>query len=213
MAQSIGQVIFISGNVKAVDSSGNERELDINSMVFLGETIVTEGSDSRVMLKMDNNQSITMGRNDKLTLDGDIYDPENMPIEESIVSVEDIQEALLNDPNFDPSELEAAAAGDNNQPIADDSSTAPTVISHIAQDVEFQFLDTDNPDRDVSPADDVSQDLPQLESTELTAQNDDPVAVNDSRSVSEDASATVIDVLANDTDLDGDSLSVSGVTQ
>ena len=38
MAQSIGQVIFISGNVKAVDAAGNERILDINSMV-LQETL------------------------------------------------------------------------------------------------------------------------------------------------------------------------------
>ncbi len=141
MAQTIGQVIFISGSVKAVDSSGNERMLDINSMVYLGETIITEGTDSRIMLKMDNNQSITMGRNDKLTLDEDIYDPNQMPAEESIVSVEDIQEALLNDPDFDPSELEAAAAGGAN--TLGDSTAEPVLITHNLQDVNFNFLGTD----------------------------------------------------------------------
>ncbi|QBG37049.1 VCBS domain-containing protein [Litorilituus sediminis] len=43
--------------------------------------------------------------------------------------------------------------------------------------------------------------------------NDGPIAVDDSLAINEDASATVIDVLANDTDLDGDTLTVTGVTQ
>ncbi|NOQ79144.1 MAG: hypothetical protein GQ546_07060, partial [Gammaproteobacteria bacterium] len=181
MAQSIGQVIFISGNVKAVDSLGNERELDINSMVYLGETIVTEGTDSRIMMKMDNNQSITLGRNDKLTLDGDIYDPTAMPIQESIASVESIQEALLNDPDFDPTELEATAAGDDN---VSDSSAEPIVITHTQQGVEYDFLDTIGVNDEIQAVDDffansrqlVEEDLPQ------TIENDAPT----------------IDVIAND---------------
>jgi hypothetical protein len=46
----------------------------------------------------------------------------------------------------------------------------------------------------------------------VTAVNDTPTAVNDSASTAEDA-ATTISVLNNDTDLDGDSLSVTAVTQ
>ncbi len=141
MANAIGQVVFISGNVKAVDSAGNERILDINSMVYLGETIVTQGTDSRVMLKMDNQLSITLGRDDKLTLDSDIYDPDKMPADESIVSVESIQEALLGDPNFDPSELEATAAG-GNPGSPGDSTAEPVLITHNLQGVEFDFLGT-----------------------------------------------------------------------
>ncbi len=47
----------------------------------------------------------------------------------------------------------------------------------------------------------------------VTPENDTPVAVDDIQSLSEDAAATVIDVLANDTDLDGDTLTVDSVTQ
>ncbi len=139
MAEAIGQVIFISGNVKAVDSAGNERVLTMDSMVFLGETIITEGVDSRILLKMDNNQSITMGRDDKLTLDQDIYDPNAQPVEENIASVKSIQDALLNDPNFDPSSLEAAAAGGSS---VGDSAAEPTILSHSQADVNFDFLET-----------------------------------------------------------------------
>ncbi|MCK5647375.1 MAG: Ig-like domain-containing protein, partial [Gammaproteobacteria bacterium] len=229
MAQTIGQVIFISGNAKAVDSSGNERVLDINSMVFLGETIVTEGTDSRILLKMDNNQSITMGRNDKLTLDSDIYDPNQLPAEESIASVESIQEALLNDPNFDPSQLEATAAG-GNEAGPGDSSTDPIIITHNAQDVEFDFLDTPNP---VNPepiadgniettggeelttviVDNPVNIIPALNPVNPINTNNEPSANEDTITIPEDSSATIIDVLANDTDLDGDTLTVDSVTQ
>jgi large repetitive protein len=43
--------------------------------------------------------------------------------------------------------------------------------------------------------------------------NDAPIAVNDAATVTEDSSANAINVLANDTDGDGDSLTVSAVTQ
>ncbi|RHW76576.1 retention module-containing protein, partial [Colwellia sp. RSH04] len=43
--------------------------------------------------------------------------------------------------------------------------------------------------------------------------NDGPVAVDDNVSLDEDSSAIIIDVLSNDTDLEGDSLTVTAVTQ
>ena len=46
----------------------------------------------------------------------------------------------------------------------------------------------------------------------VTCVNDAPVAADDSETTDEDTSVT-IDVLANDTDVDGDSLSVDSVTQ
>ena len=46
----------------------------------------------------------------------------------------------------------------------------------------------------------------------VTCVNDDPVAVNDTATVDEDSSGNAIDVLDNDTDADGDTLSVSSVT-
>ncbi|MCK5665454.1 MAG: hypothetical protein KAI17_18330, partial [Thiotrichaceae bacterium] len=99
MAQAIGQVTFIAGNVKAVDSAGNERVLDINSSVYLGETIVTDGVASRVRVSLESGQNFTLVRNDSITLDSDIYNPNALPAgadtQESIATVESIQEALL----------------------------------------------------------------------------------------------------------------------
>jgi hypothetical protein len=50
-------------------------------------------------------------------------------------------------------------------------------------------------------------------SVTVTCTDDPPVAVNDSRTVSEDASPTATDVLANDTDIDGGSKLVISLTQ
>ena len=50
-------------------------------------------------------------------------------------------------------------------------------------------------------------------SVTVTCVDDPPVAVNDSATVVEDSGATAIDVLANDTDIDGGPMSVGSVTQ
>ncbi len=50
-------------------------------------------------------------------------------------------------------------------------------------------------------------------SVTVTNVEDAPHAVNDSATIAEDSGANVINVLANDTDADGDTLSVSAVTQ
>jgi Bacterial Ig domain/Bacterial cadherin-like domain/Fibronectin type III domain len=47
----------------------------------------------------------------------------------------------------------------------------------------------------------------------ITPQNDPPQADDDSATILEDALASPIDVLGNDSDIDGDTLTVSGVTQ
>jgi hypothetical protein len=47
----------------------------------------------------------------------------------------------------------------------------------------------------------------------VTPVNDNPVAADDTLTVLEDAAATTVNVLANDTDVDGDTLTVSSVTQ
>jgi len=50
-------------------------------------------------------------------------------------------------------------------------------------------------------------------SVTVTCVDDPPVAVNDSKTLNEDAGATAVDVLANDTDVDGGPKSISSVVQ
>ena len=47
----------------------------------------------------------------------------------------------------------------------------------------------------------------------VTCVDDAPVAVDDTATVVEDDAATAIDVLANDTDVDGDAFTIASATQ
>ena len=47
----------------------------------------------------------------------------------------------------------------------------------------------------------------------VTCVNDTPVAVNDTATVAEDAAATAVNVLANDTDVEGDPITITSATQ
>ena len=47
----------------------------------------------------------------------------------------------------------------------------------------------------------------------VTCVDDPPVAVDDAATVTEDSAATAINVLANDTDVDGGPKSIASVTQ
>jgi hypothetical protein len=50
-------------------------------------------------------------------------------------------------------------------------------------------------------------------SVTVTCVNDDPTALNDSATVAEDDSATQVPVLANDNDVEGDPITISGISQ
>ena len=50
-------------------------------------------------------------------------------------------------------------------------------------------------------------------SVTVTCVDDPPTAVNDTETVAEDSAATDVDVLTNDTDIDGGPRSVASVTQ
>ena len=59
----------------------------------------------------------------------------------------------------------------------------------------------------------VDTSAPQTFTITVTVVDDPPVAVNDGATVAEDAPATTIPVLANDTDMDGGPISIAAVTQ
>ena len=146
MAQSIGKISFLSGTVKAVNASGEERILNVNDSINAGETIITDGAGSKAMISFNDQSTLAIGRNDQVLLDSDVFEPTQAPIEQNITSAEDIQQALLNDPNFDPTaELEATAAGAGG--AGGSSSAGPVVINHALLGVNYDYLDTVDPAR------------------------------------------------------------------
>ena len=59
----------------------------------------------------------------------------------------------------------------------------------------------------------VDTSAPQTFTITVTVVDDPPVAVNDTATVTEDDPATTLNVLANDTDVDGGPISIASVTQ
>ncbi|WP_344794599.1 retention module-containing protein, partial [Litoribacillus peritrichatus] len=127
MAQVIGNVTFIIGTVIAVDAAGNERQLQLGDSVYLGEKIVTQGEGSQVMVGLSNGESLALGRQSEALLDQDLLDLSSYGLEDELAKAELIQRQLLEDPNFDPSQLEATAAGGES---AGGFKSVPVILHH-----------------------------------------------------------------------------------
>ncbi|MEZ5577676.1 MAG: Ig-like domain-containing protein [Candidatus Competibacteraceae bacterium] len=96
-------------------------------------------------------------------------------------------------------------------------STSPSqgVLSGIAPNLTYtpnaNFSGSDSFTFTVS--DGANTSAPATITITITAVDDPPVAVNDAATVNEDPGATAINILANDTDVDGGPISIASVTQ
>ncbi|MFC3149748.1 retention module-containing protein, partial [Litoribrevibacter euphylliae] len=133
MAQVIGNVTFLVGTVIAVDASGNERQLNLGDAVYLGERIITQGADSQVMIGLENGESFTMGRSSEAILDQDLLDLSNYAIEDELAKAELLQRKILENPDFDLSQLDATAAGGE---AGTGFKSVPVVLTH---DYDFEY--------------------------------------------------------------------------
>ena len=136
MAQVIGNVTFLVGTVIAVDAAGNERPLQLGDAVYLGEKIITQGADSQVMIGLENGESLALGRSSEALLDQDLLDLSNYALEDELAKAELLQRQLLEDPDFDLSQLEATAAGGQT---AGGFKSVPVILNH-----DYDLLYTTN---------------------------------------------------------------------
>ncbi|MEM6664094.1 MAG: Ig-like domain-containing protein, partial [Pseudomonadota bacterium] len=114
----------------------------------------------------------------------------------------------VEDTSFDLTDLTASGTGFSINPQAL-SGLSLSATSTVRAEIEFDdgTVLTNVVDVEVQPA---STDTATVTVT-ITGENDGPVAVDDTATVSEDGPALAIDVVLNDTDVDGDDLFVSGV--
>lgn len=112
-AHPVGKAVLVYGTVKAVAANGTERILGPNSLVYANERVVT-GSDGSVSIALNGHaEHLMVGRMSDVMVDEDVYASTAPGQGEGVTtSVEDIQAALLQDTNFDPTtDLPAPAAG------------------------------------------------------------------------------------------------------
>ena len=116
--QPIGKAFIVYGTVKAVSAAGIERILTPNSVVYANERIVT-GTDGSISITLAaNNGHLELGRMSDVLMDEDIYGGHggqgagHEGATDTVAQVADIQAALQNNENFDPTtDLPATAAG------------------------------------------------------------------------------------------------------
>ncbi len=111
-----GNVIFLTGVVKAVSADGEERILHYGDRVYVGDQIVTDQV-GNLIIELENGTEVDLGRNSQIVLDEEIlnldFDISQEDIAEAKQEVQATQEALLADQNYDPTtDQEAPAAGE-----------------------------------------------------------------------------------------------------
>ena len=105
MAKEAGVVKSVNGGiVRALnDLTGEVRQLSVGDIVYQGEKIVTEGSNSKVTITQTDGKDITLIGKDTLTLDQDSNN------NETVADISALQQAILK--GTDLNALEETAAG------------------------------------------------------------------------------------------------------
>ena len=105
MSKEAGVVKSISGGIARAlnDLTGEVRQLSVGDIVYQGEKIVTEGSNSKVTITQTDGKDITLIGKDTLTLDQDSNN------NETVADISALQQAILK--GTDLNALEETAAG------------------------------------------------------------------------------------------------------
>ncbi|EAT99644.2 retention module-containing protein [Campylobacter curvus] len=108
MANAVGIVKQVSGTVVAIDVQGNQRVLRVGDEIMLGEVVHTEGSDSSVVVSMNNGKEFTLLGDDTIKIDQSVAQVESFGAE-AFADASALQQAIL--AGDDLSKLEETAAG------------------------------------------------------------------------------------------------------
>ena len=105
MAKEAGVVKSLSGKAVAVDQNGNERELKVGDIVYMGESVKTSDATDKVTIVANNGKELTVLGSDTLSLNPNTIGAEGL------ADISALQNAILN--GGDLTKLEETAAGGN----------------------------------------------------------------------------------------------------
>lgn len=138
MSKEAGVVKSISGGIARAlnDLTGEVRQLSVGDIVYQGEKIVTEGSNSKVTITQTDGKDITLIGKDTLTLDQDSNN------NETVADISALQQAILKGTDLNALEETAAGGpqaggnGENGVSLSSASFTEGGHISNIYANVE-----------------------------------------------------------------------------
>ena len=105
MAKEVGVVKSLNGKAVAVDQNGNERELKVGDIVYMGESVKTSDAADKVTIVANNGKELTVLGSDTLSLNPSTIGAEGL------ADISALQNAILN--GGDLTKLEETAAGGN----------------------------------------------------------------------------------------------------
>lgn len=103
MAKEAGVVKSLTGKAVAVDQNGNERELKVGDIVYMGESVKTSDAADKVTIVANNGKELTVLGSDTLSLNPNTIGAEGL------ADISALQNAILN--GGDLTKLEETAAG------------------------------------------------------------------------------------------------------
>ena len=203
---SVGKVILIEGNVYIKEVTGELIPLIEGMSVYAGQLIQT-GPQGSILVELSNGEVLSLGRNTLVRLDEDLIG--STDIDENQTTAEDIRRAIeaVQEGNFDILEATAAGQQDDLSSAAQSANFIPSPLSEGEVTSGYETGTFNTPRQTIN-----NRDFDSIRFEQVIPQNNTPVAVDDAITLNEDA-ATTINVLSNDSDLDGDSISVSAVSQ
>lgn len=131
---NVGTVQSVTGVVRAISEDGSERILRAGDSVAENEKIIT--GDGVVVIAFTDGTVLDLGGNSSIVLNDDVLSPEGEQTAQSEKSANEevaaLQDALINNPNFDPTtELPAAAAGTPATGVADNDGHSTVSVNYL----------------------------------------------------------------------------------
>jgi len=122
MPTQVGLISSLQGTATAIKSSGKTLTLAIDSPVFEDDQITANGQGAKVVITTTQNQEIVITEGTTTTIS-----------QSAIEQVEQLQAEILNDDDFDFSQLESTAAGPQEQT----SFTSPIIVEPTENIIEY----------------------------------------------------------------------------
>ncbi|MCE8040284.1 retention module-containing protein [Halomonas sp. MCCC 1A11062] len=210
---SIAIVLSISGQAWARDASGNLRELSVGDTLREGETVVASQGGGVELDFGDNTAPALIQDGEQVVLTPELHAEEPLEPSEFAALDQDIEALLaaLDDDTIDLLDvLDATAAGAGGGGAADGGHNFVR-LARVAESTGEQSFEFGNVSVTDLPVVEEAGAVPQEPLVELPSEplNAVPTALDDFFSTDEESLLSGVNVLDNDSDPDGDALSIS----
>ena len=206
-----GEITDVSGEVYLLRASGEELVAQKGTQLYLNDVLLSYDN-STVLINLGDNGLLSLGQEQALTLTQDLFERihsmDQVASLEEAISIEVLEQAIAEGRSLEDI-LQAPAAGNGIENV--DASASSLVFYQRSGDalIPVSGFETTTLGREfLQPINEFGADTGDLDRNNPLNANQAPVALADAVSIGEDSAGVNINVLANDSDPDGDSIRV-----